>query len=592
MKKNGFYRELFKSLVLKYVIPVIIGFFCLSSSANVSEIFQLSDVQPVSSSSQYGALQFGQSVIMAVRSSTGDKYIKLNDDWELDVSFGNLGYLHIPSYLRGLQLKECGEKLYGALFNHNSSRYEVYRFHTDNVGQLELVATNNTLRSTGNGVDELFCIDEKIYVVVIDNRSPSTGTGIMLFNTQTDSIEIDIQVYDANQINGIIQDEAGDVWIHKSEMKELIKVDETLAPVPNTSISNTHYGRFSQSSHNTMTYVFPTGPNSMSAYIGSVAEFFEDLEDNGTLDGGNVSNFAIPGVVYRYPSLYGVALVNNKLALYYHNGPNNDAPKYTHYIGLYDIETGEHDEQFNGGEPLVLDSSSYNEYYHRYYTHLFSVNSNIYFALRDETPKLIIMEVLKGDMLPVAVAGNDQVLVQGDTVILDGSESRDPEGNSLAYQWRLVEAPKYSTAEIETPTAESTSITVDQPGDYIIALTVDDGLVSSAPSYVTFVALSSQEAIIRNLKQAISTLNGFDRSVFNKPNERSKFVNRLNNILNKITQEKYLKASGKLNKILHRTDGCAAVGEPDRKDWMIDCSAQGAVDPLIRHSIEFLGRLL
>ena len=40
---------------------------------------------------------------------------------------------------------------------------------------------------------------------------------------------------------------------------------------------------------------------------------------------------------------------------------------------------------------------------------------------------------------PVAVAGADQIVLAGGTVILDGSLSSDPDGQNLSYQWQIIE---------------------------------------------------------------------------------------------------------------------------------------------------------
>lgn len=52
------------------------------------------------------------------------------------------------------------------------------------------------------------------------------------------------------------------------------------------------------------------------------------------------------------------------------------------------------------------------------------------------------------DLPPVADAGQDQTIARCSIVRLDGSSSADPEGATLSYEWRLVEAPVSSSCVV------------------------------------------------------------------------------------------------------------------------------------------------
>ncbi len=79
---------------------------------------------------------------------------------------------------------------------------------------------------------------------------------------------------------------------------------------------------------------------------------------------------------------------------------------------------------------------------------------------------------------PKADAGDDVCVLFGDQVVLDGSESSDPEGEPLTYQWAVIKSPNGSSATLGDPTAESTAFNPDRLGDYVIELEVDDGELS------------------------------------------------------------------------------------------------------------------
>ncbi len=92
---------------------------------------------------------------------------------------------------------------------------------------------------------------------------------------------------------------------------------------------------------------------------------------------------------------------------------------------------------------------------------------------------------------PVANAGSDQSVFVGDTVTLDGSGSSDVDGDSLTYSWSFTSRPLGSTATLSDPSAVKPTFDVDEFGDYVVQLIVNDGTVDSAPDSVTISTLNS-----------------------------------------------------------------------------------------------------
>jgi K319L-like, PKD domain/Fibronectin type III domain/Bacterial TSP3 repeat len=100
----------------------------------------------------------------------------------------------------------------------------------------------------------------------------------------------------------------------------------------------------------------------------------------------------------------------------------------------------------------------------------------------------------KPNNAPVAVARvvneNDELvatLVTDPTVLtLDGSESFDPDGNSLTYSWTIQKGPKVDLEGSDTVSPTIVPRTRSNPnGDYVFELVVSDGKLRSLPDSVT-----------------------------------------------------------------------------------------------------------
>ncbi len=106
---------------------------------------------------------------------------------------------------------------------------------------------------------------------------------------------------------------------------------------------------------------------------------------------------------------------------------------------------------------------------------------------------------------PVADAGPDQAGTPGHTVTLDGSRSRDADGDELRYHWELIERPKKSRAQLEGRRSVMPTLDIDRTGRYVAVLVVQscDGL--SKPDVVV-VRASGNLAPVANA--------GADRTVF------------------------------------------------------------------------------
>lgn len=93
-----------------------------------------------------------------------------------------------------------------------------------------------------------------------------------------------------------------------------------------------------------------------------------------------------------------------------------------------------------------------------------------------------------GNTQPVADAGPDQTVSVKSTVQLDGSASRDPDGDRIGYGWILLSKPFRSRAFLSNPLTAKPTFVADLPGQYVAQLIVFDGRAFSAPDKVTIKA--------------------------------------------------------------------------------------------------------
>lgn len=93
---------------------------------------------------------------------------------------------------------------------------------------------------------------------------------------------------------------------------------------------------------------------------------------------------------------------------------------------------------------------------------------------------------------PMAVAGQDIVCFVGTRVALDAVGSS---GQSLVFNWSLLEKPAGSGAALESLQSSGTGITPDLPGQYRVRLTVTNASGLAATDELTITASSGFEAI-------------------------------------------------------------------------------------------------
>lgn len=99
---------------------------------------------------------------------------------------------------------------------------------------------------------------------------------------------------------------------------------------------------------------------------------------------------------------------------------------------------------------------------------------------------------------PVADAGTNQTVIQGDVVYLDGSSSSDNDGDQLNYQWSFVSVPSNSSATLSNEQTATPNFTTDKSGIYVLSLTVNDGTANSNADNISIEAIEPEIKLYRD----------------------------------------------------------------------------------------------
>ena len=195
---------------------------------------------------------------------------------------------------------------------------------------------------------------------------------------------------------------------------------------------------------------------------------------------------------------------------------------------------------------------------------------------------------------PVGNAGMDQGGYVGDTVILDGSASFDPDFDPIAtYTWNIVSQPVGSSVVLNGESSAFPIFTPDLPGIYTVQLIVNDGYADSFPDDVNIAIVTPEQYAANKAMVSADTINALlSDSVTTKGNQVA-LGNFLLQVIESLQNHNFNKALKKLESVIERTDGCALRGSADvggksihLKDYINNCDDQEVVYPLLMESFE------
>jgi len=93
---------------------------------------------------------------------------------------------------------------------------------------------------------------------------------------------------------------------------------------------------------------------------------------------------------------------------------------------------------------------------------------------------------------PIVNAGSDQTRSRGSIIRLNGSGSTDADGDAITYNWKWIQKPTGSTAQLSSASEANPKFTADLEGKYILSLTVTDNYLSSSTETVEINIIANQ----------------------------------------------------------------------------------------------------
>jgi hypothetical protein len=201
--------------------------------------------------------------------------------------------------------------------------------------------------------------------------------------------------------------------------------------------------------------------------------------------------------------------------------------------------------------------------------------------------------ISSGNTAPTAEAGDDKGAFAGALVSLDGSASFDPDGDGLAFSWTLAK-PGGSAAALTGHMTATPAFTADVPGTYVATLTVTDPFGAAATDTVAVSVVRAGNFAQEQLVRALNALSKLMPAEVTTRGNQNAMQQHLGQVIAWLQAGDMAQAADMLLKAMDRADGCARWGAPDGdgegRDWIITCSAQARVYPLLMSALEAMVR--
>lgn len=101
---------------------------------------------------------------------------------------------------------------------------------------------------------------------------------------------------------------------------------------------------------------------------------------------------------------------------------------------------------------------------------------------------IVEIDVVQGNIPPMANAGDDRKVVTNNEITLDGSLSLDQDNDFITYIWSFISKPNGSSASLFNELTSTPSFIPDMDGEYVVSLIVNDGEINSEIDNIVIMA--------------------------------------------------------------------------------------------------------
>jgi hypothetical protein len=140
----------------------------------------------------------------------------------------------------------------------------------------------------------------------------------------------------------------------------------------------------------------------------------------------------------------------------------------------------------------------------------YSVRLVVNDGLLSSIPAILGFNAATTNIAPIANAGTGSSITIGATLQLSGAASSDPNGDPLTYAWTISTKPGGSTATLSNAALVNPTFVPDIIGTYVFSLIVNDGLLSSTASTVSYTvnAVANRAPVAIASSAQLTVING------------------------------------------------------------------------------------
>lgn len=203
--------------------------------------------------------------------------------------------------------------------------------------------------------------------------------------------------------------------------------------------------------------------------------------------------------------------------------------------------------------------------------------------------------ISSNNIAPTAIAGDDQLVITGNIVKLDGNMSLDPENDDLTFTWSFTSKPASSETVLGGSVRGLQEFIADVEGLYTVKLEVSDFIGPETSDSVDINVVPAEDFAVITIVDTVDSIDDLSSTEVTNGGNQTAIEKFLIQAAVAVENGDIEEALRKLNRALERTDGCKLRGQADGigagRDWITDdpdCTEQLNTFDLITEAIEAL----